>query len=413
MNHGITVAYIGVHQAYQLALAAHEIGKLDRFYCSFLDAPGKWGHRFARLIGSDVFASHRIGGLPPEKGEEHPWPLLWHEARARVFRSRSTDWSLTNDRFDSWVAARLARSASRVFIGTETCAERSFRVARKRGMIKVLDCPGVDAAFLDELAVQSAAEFGLPSPMSSDAPAMRHRKDEEIELADAVITCSEFQVQTMRRRGIPLERLVVVPLWVDNHFWKRPPKPRQRSGSDPLEVLFAGKISVRKGVPYLLQVAGSCPSEVRLTLVGPIHEEMKPLLRQVGDNVKVLAPTTKSGLRDLYLRKDVLVLPTLGDSFGFVAMEAMACGLPVIVTQNCGVPVPDKSWRVPVMNGEAIARRLEYYAEDREALKRDGEVAVQFARQFTPERYRDQIKDFFRRILGETPQPVVAADVKS
>ena len=39
---GITLGYIGVHQIYQLALAAHEIGRLDRFYCSLLDAPGKW-----------------------------------------------------------------------------------------------------------------------------------------------------------------------------------------------------------------------------------------------------------------------------------------------------------------------------------------------------------------------------------
>ncbi len=117
------------------------------------------------------------------------------------------------------------------------------------------------------------------------------------------------------------------------------------------------------------------------------------------DGVKLLAPRSKSALRELYWQHDVLVLPSLGDSFGFVALEAMACGLPVIVTENCGVPVPEPAWRVPIMDSEAIANRLEYYAGDRAALEQDGRIAAEFARQYTPERYRDQIKCLFRRLL--------------
>jgi glycosyltransferase involved in cell wall biosynthesis len=109
---------------------------------------------------------------------------------------------------------------------------------------------------------------------------------------------------------------------------------------------------------------------------------------------------SKSQLRDVYWKHDVLVLPSLGDSFGFVALEAMACGLPVIVTENCGVPVPDSAWRVPIMNSTAIARRLEYYASDRDALARDGKIAQVFAKQFTPERYREQIKNLLQKLLA-------------
>jgi glycosyltransferase involved in cell wall biosynthesis len=71
----------------------------------------------------------------------------------------------------------------------------------------------------------------------------------------------------------------------------------------------------------------------------------------------------------------------------------------VIVTENCGVPVPEPAWRVPIMNSDAIAQRLEYYATNREALQRDGQSAQQFARQFTPERYREQIKNLLRELL--------------
>jgi len=63
-------------------------------------------------------------------------------------------------------------------------------------------------------------------------------------------------------------------------------------------------------------------------------------------------PQSKAALRELYCKHDIMVFPSLSDSFRFVAMETMACSLPVIVTQNCGVPVPEELWRVPVNGRE-------------------------------------------------------------
>jgi glycosyltransferase involved in cell wall biosynthesis len=151
-------------------------------------------------------------------------------------------------------------------------------------------------------------------------------------------------------------------------------------------------------MPYLLDAIKECGSLVQLDCVGGMQAELQPLVASL-PNVQVFPPVPKSRLRTVYWNHDVLVLPSLGDSFGFVAMEAMACGLPVIVTENCGVPVPDPAWRVPIMNSEAIAQRLDFYATNREILQRDGQVAQEFARQFTPERYREQIKNFLWRLL--------------
>jgi glycosyltransferase involved in cell wall biosynthesis len=398
MNRGITVAYSGVHQAYQLALAAEELGRLDHFYCSLFTGRNKWGGALARLLGSDKLINRRIDGVAPDKACENPWPLLAHRFRAKLRPATANDWVKANGWFDCWVARQLKRSKSAVFVGVETCASESFALARKRGMVCVLDCPGVDASVLDGLALEAARTFGLETVGFADPPAMRERKRREIELADAILVCSEMQERMFRSQTATNANLYVVPLWVDNHFW-RPAEGDRKSDPGPLRALFVGKINLRKGVPFLIKAVAECKAAAPLTLVGGVDDELRPFLKNYEGKFKLLPPCAKTELRKLYQSHDILVLPSLGDSFGFVAMEAMACGLPVVVSENCGAPVPDPSWRAPVMDSAAISRRLEYYAVNPRALEQDGQVARQFALRFTPERYREKIKELYLRLL--------------
>ena len=109
-------------------------------------------------------------------------------------------------------------------------------------------------------------------------------------------------------------------------------------------------------------------------------------------------------LREFLSTQELLVMPSLGDSFGFVAMEAMACGLPVIVTDHCGVPVPVAGWRVPAHDSASISTRLQHYLDYREKIGEDSLVAREFAARFAPQRYRDQIKTIYQELL--TPSPI-------
>ena len=403
MKNGITVAYSGVHQAFQLALAAEELGALSGFYCSLFAETGKWGGALAWLLGSEKLLSRRVDGLSATKVTENPWPLLAHHCRARLLPGSANNWVRANAWFDRWVARRLRDSACSVFVGVETCAAESFAVARDRGMIRVLECPGIEAEFLNHLAGQAATEFGLAKIKRGDPPAMRERKVRELELADAIFVCSELQARIINEGAAAPKEVHVLPLWADTLFW-HPSGPRAGPRPGPLRVLFAGKINVPKGVPYLVRAAIACGEPVELTLVGVLDDELKPFLERYEEEIRIIPPCPKTGLRRHYHEHDLVVLPSLGDSFGFVAMEAMACALPVIVTENCGVPVPDPSWRVPIMDSDAIARRLALYAQDRSLCREHGLVAAEFARQFTPERYRKKIKALFRRLLGSASE---------
>jgi glycosyltransferase involved in cell wall biosynthesis len=166
----------------------------------------------------------------------------------------------------------------------------------------------------------------------------------------------------------------------------------------PLVALFVGGAGLRKGIPYLLRAVEQCGSGVKLKLIGTRNPEANEFIRRTRADVECKESMTKAALRLAYWDADVLVLPSLLDTFGFVAMEAMACGLPVIVTENCGVPVPEPSWRVPIMNAERIAQRLSMYSADRDLCRGDGQKATRLAREFSPARYRREIQKLLIRL---------------
>lgn len=389
---GITVGYLGVHAAYQAALTAAELGRLDCFYCSLLAAPGKWGGLIARVAGADLLTNRRVGGLPLDRVVEHPWPFLAERLQARFGRGGTNRWLRACEAFDQWMANQLATSQSRLVYGVDTCAESTFLQASTMGMMRVVECPGVHPKFMQGILTET---FGGSGEAYLAAP-IPQRKLRTYELAEVLITHSAIHTRSFVMTGIPRDRIFECPLWVDTDLFHADERASEPRPGGRLRAVFAGRVTMLKGIPWLWDALRRRQSDVDLTVVGSADARGRELLGRAPANVTYHPPVTKPELRATYQQHDVLVLPSLMDTFGSVALEAMACGLPVIVTDHCGVPVPDESWRVPVRNSDAIADRLAMYAEDRTQLAQDGQVALAFARQQTPEAFRRRLAAGFQ-----------------
>jgi glycosyltransferase involved in cell wall biosynthesis len=395
----IILGYSGVHQIIQLALAAQEMGELESLHCSLLDAPGKLGWLIAKVMKSPSASPLGGAALNPQKVHEFSAPFLMGKIAGRLFPRHSGEQLGANQWFDAHVARIIRRSAARLFVGAESCALLSFQAARKKGVRCILDCPGISAAFLDEQARKAAVEFHLDIEPSSNSPQMQQRKRDELELADRIFCCSELQKSHLVSEGVPVERIRLNPLWTHVGFWGQYADPQTRlARTGPLRVLYAGSISLRKGVPYLLEATQKLHRDVTVTLAGSIAPDMKTFLSKYRVN-QTYPYLPKEKLRELFQAHDVLVMPTLGDSFGFVVLEAMAAGLPVIATSHCGAPLPDESWRVQAASAEAIAGRLRYYLDQPDRLAADGALGAGFAAQFTPARFRERACGFFGELL--------------
>jgi D-inositol-3-phosphate glycosyltransferase len=191
----------------------------------------------------------------------------------------------------------------------------------------------------------------------------------------------------------------VIPCGVDTALFRPGDRDGARArvgaGAAPL-VVYVGRIAPIKGLETLLDAVAQLRTRqpaVRLLIVGgeaddPVngHEaEIRQRADALGlrDCVRFVGAQPQETLRDYYVAADVTVLPSYYESFGMVALEAMACGSPVIGSRVGGLATTVRDgvtgFLVPDGNAPALAERLEAVVGDADLRFRLGREGVQWA----------------------------------
>jgi glycosyltransferase involved in cell wall biosynthesis len=165
-------------------------------------------------------------------------------------------------------------------------------------------------------------------------------------------------------------------------------------------ILFSGQFIERKGVRTLLDafsiVKARYPN-VALALLGygPLKEMLALQVRQAHlADVHFLEHVEVDQIPRIYAAADILVLPSTEETWGLVVNEAMACGLPVVVSDRVGssadlVQEGVNGFIVPVADANALAERLLNLVSDDEMLARFSEASLHLIQHFTPARAAD------------------------
>lgn len=256
--------------------------------------------------------------------------------------------------FDRWAAWQLRPGMANAVIACEISALATFRRARRLGMATFLDAPSLHRQAQDRL-------HG-----TADPPGLHRRiariKDEEIALADHILTVSELARQTYVDAGVPPERAHAVPLGADLELFT--PDLRQGMARDGFAFLFAGATIRRKGFDLLLEAFDRLPqgSGVELRLAGSRGDLGHLLDRRERGRIVFLGPRSQPELAAELRRADCLVLPSRNDSYAMVVAEALACGTPALVSEMVGakelLTEGRTGWIVPVEDVTALAERM-------------------------------------------------------
>ncbi|OWY62767.1 hypothetical protein B7486_56670, partial [cyanobacterium TDX16] len=186
----------------------------------------------------------------------------------------------------------------------------------------------------------------------------RQRRDlRHVALLVAIST--DFGQQVAADNDYPLRQVVTVPNPVDCDYFQ--PAARPRGGNE--RVLFAGRISTRKGIDVLLAVARRLEqdrpgAEVVIVGGGSLWSDYRGLLQDLPANTTYRGAIAREELRTELQRADVLLQPSTYEPFALTAAEALACGTPVVSTDVVGATegAPTAACRrVPVNDAAAMA----------------------------------------------------------
>lgn len=165
---------------------------------------------------------------------------------------------------------------------------------------------------------------------------------------DSFVAITRTCAETLRLEGIPAEKIVHIYPGIDLGAFQPPPEPKA-CGED-FHILFVGKLTSWKGCYSLLYAAKLLLPEIpglRITLVGRGAQreglEKAAKLLGIADRITFTGFVDYDRMPGFYGTADVFVLPSipalnLAEQFGYVVAEAMACGLPAVVTRVGGLP---------------------------------------------------------------------------
>jgi len=244
-----------------------------------------------------------------------------------------------------------------------------------------------------------------------DSPEKLARKDEELSLASGVLVASTFTRNSLSSAPALAAPVFVIP------YGAPEPVEESRHVSKPsaarLRVLFAGSLTQRKGLSYLLEAVRLLQGQVELTLLGARPaERCEPLDRALREHRWIPSLPHHAVLQEM-ARHDVLVFPSLFEGFGLVILEAMAQGTPVITTAHTGGPdvISDgeDGFLVPIRDATAIAEKLALLDSDRERLAAISAAARVTAARFSWASYRRRLVDAVSEVLegnGASPEVI-------
>ena len=347
----ITQAVFGVFHHFALARELERRGHLEAVYSTW-----PW----ARL---------KREGLTHSKVQTFPWihtPETILNRAGLLPRWLSDDLGVLNAlKFDDWTARRIPPDTD-ALIAIAGAGLKTGRLVQQRGGKFICDRGSTHQRYQEQLVSSEYKIWGVDLPVSDIRDTLR--EEEIYTTADAITVPSTFALRSYLELGVPAEKLHVIPYGVDlSHLTTA---DNILPSADLFDVLFAGAVSLRKGVPYLLEAFARLqhPGK-RLRLAGSIEPCMKQVLSRLPQqNVEFLGPLPRVELTRLMQRSHVLVLPSIEDGFGLVMAEAMACGCPVISSTNTGgedlYTDGREGFIVPIRDPQSIAERLQQLADE-------------------------------------------------
>ncbi len=423
--------------AYRAVIGLAEAGLLGSFVTAGFDTvPPSW-RRWTHAIGplERRLARRREPRIPRQRVR-----ACWSVDVAQLVENQLSDRRATlrhaiarwrTEHVDRTIAAQLEGDQNNprfaaALLFSDVGSRFALSACRRVGIPSVLSVVHGDIEEERELLAlesQGSARDFFPIYLG-DAPMdleeldwMHARRRVDVQDADRILVPSEHIAERLRSRGTPASKIDVVPYaadtqrfrprWTSDRATDAAPSYESSSPSSQLcRFLFAGGICQRKGLKYLLQAWQMVKRPGwTLSLLGPAPRGLDALAGPLLADVTLLGRAAHAEMPSRLAEADVFVFPSLFEGSAVVTYEALASGLPLIVTPQAGSVARDgqEGLMVPPRDPEALASAMVQLGEDATLRDRLARAARRRAEQFDWNRYQAAVVANLREAIADGP----------
>lgn len=257
--------------------------------------------------------------------------------------------------FDDWMSKQLLNKEPGILHSWNGASHKTFRSLEGKGWLRCVERSCPHNQFQYDLLIDEADRLEL-----------EHRQDqeslklaiEELYLSDVIVAPSTYSASSYLDSELA-KKVRVNPLGANVEYKPRMP---QKAG---FVVLMVGNEFLRKGTHYLIEAFKLLDRpDSELWIRGDVPQEYAKRIKD--KRIKIFPSVSQQKLFSLYQSADVFVQPSIDEGFGMTVFEALAFGLPIVVTENVGAKdllTPEVSVTVPIRDPEKLAKAIEQAAK--------------------------------------------------
>lgn len=352
----VNVSGITTFHVYNLALQMQRLGLLKTYYTAL--------------------PASRTPGIRSEKAKRIP-TLLGPTYLARKLGLSHFEAVLekpARELFKRWLAANT--TSCDVFHSLSGFGLPAFSIAKERyGAVTICDRGSTHILFQDNNLRDEHKRWGIPYKCID--PVVIDTEISEYETCDLITVPSRFVYETFLAQGISPNKLAVIPYGVDLDMF-HPIKKTDKV----FRAIYVGQISIRKGIPYLLQaLANLSLPNFELMLIGRLRPDFKEHFQKNKGDCIYLGSKSRAELYQWYSNASVFVIASIEEGLATVIAQAMACGLPVVATKNTGAVdlITDgiEGFIVPPRDPAALQEKVLYLYENPEVRLQMAHAALE------------------------------------
>jgi starch synthase len=386
----VTQAVFGVFHHFELAHQLHRRNHLQKIYSTW-----PWARLKREGLPHSLVSCFPLLHVPD---------YLLNRSRFYSPRMSSKMASWNTRAFDRWTNSIIAPCDA--FIAISGAGLLTGHKIQTNGGIFICDRGSTHQRYQEQVIAEEYRGWNLPQPLSK--PHITIREEKIYHTANAITVPSTVAKRSFIQMGIAPEKVHVIPYGVRLDQFTRTDEPP----SDSFEVLFAGQVSVRKGIPYLLKsFARLKHPKKQLTIVGGVQADIRDLLSTLPtENVIFTGILSQAQLAKKMSASHLLVLPSIEEGLALVQGQAMACGCPVLATTATGAEDlftdGEQGFIVPDRDVDALFERMQQLADDPALQHKLSEAALLRVKNLGGwDQYGETWDRLLHQLTGQQPDP--------